>query len=137
MTDVHTPKQRSKNMSAIKGRGNATTELRLIKLFRNNKVKGWRRHYDKLLGKPDIVFLNKRIAVFTDGCFWHGCPKCYVKPESNKKFWINKVHRNRERDKKVNKELRKRDWKVLRIWEHKLLKSPDTVHERVIKFLKK
>lgn len=70
--------------------------------------------------RPDFVFREKKVAVFVDGCFWHGCPKCYIRPRQNQKFWDAKFATNHERDRKVNKALKAAGWKVLRIWEHEL-----------------
>lgn len=121
--DVFSRRERSRIMSRIRSRGNAATELRLIELFRAHKVTGWRRN-QKLFGKPDFVFHAKRIVVFVDGCFWHGCPRCYRRPLSNRKYWDTKVLRNRERDRRVKKALQKLGWRVARIWAHEL-KKPD------------
>lgn len=82
-------------------------------------ITGWRRD-SKLQGKPDFVFPKPRIAVFVDGCFWHGCPKHGTKPKTNAAFWRKKIARNRERDREVGQALRQRGWRVLRIWEHEL-----------------
>lgn len=119
MPDVFTKEKRSEVMSRIRGKGNRRTEGVLLKLFREEGMTGWRRHL-KLPGKPDFTFRKERLTVFVDGCFWHGCPKCYRAPKGNRKFWENKVSRNRERDREVNRVLRIRGWRVLRIAEHSL-----------------
>ena len=119
MPDVFTKSKRSAVMSAIRSRGNRGTELRLLALFREHGVTGWRRQLP-LPGRPDFAFPKAKVAVFTDGCFWHGCPRCYRRPQTNKKFWDAKIARNRERDREVARELRKRGWRVVRIWEHAL-----------------
>jgi DNA mismatch endonuclease (patch repair protein) len=119
MPDVFTKEKRSEVMSRIRSKGNKRTEGVLVKLFREEGMTGWRRHL-KLPGKPDFTFSKERLAVFVDGCFWHGCPKCYRPPKGNRKFWETKVSRNRERDREVNRELRIRGWRVLRISEHSL-----------------
>ena len=121
MPDVFTKAKRSDVMSRIRGSGNKDTELALIKLFRQHRITGWRRH-QKVFGKPDFSFREKRLAVFVDGCFWHGCPRCYSRPKSNRKFWDAKIARNRERDREVTLELRRLGWRVIRIWEHDLAK---------------
>ena len=119
MADIWNKEKRSEVMSRIRSQGNKATELRLISIFREARITGWRRK-QPLLGKPDFVFRQQRLAVFVDGCFWHGCPKCYRRPSSNQAFWDEKVQRNRKRDRRVTRELRKADWQVLRIWEHQL-----------------
>lgn len=82
MTDIWNKEKRSEVMSRIRSQGNKVTELRLISIFREARITGWRRK-QPLLGKPDFVFRQQRLAVFVDGCFWHGCPKCYRRPSSN------------------------------------------------------
>lgn len=119
MVDFLTPAKRSMLMSLIRGSGNKDTELRLIAIFRVHGITGWRRNY-KLPGKPDFVFLSQRLAVFVDGCYWHGCPIHYRRPKSNRKFWDAKIARNRQRDREVNRLLKAKGWRVLRIWEHAL-----------------
>lgn len=114
-----TVEQRSRNMAAVRGRGNASTELVLARLFRKNRITGWKRHA-AVFGRPDFVFIKQKIAVFVDGCFWHGCKKHRSVPESNKKFWTGKLKQNRLRDRKVTIVLRKRGWRVIRVWEHEL-----------------
>ena len=122
MPDVFTKEKRSEVMARIKGKGNKRTEGVLVKLFREEGIIGWRRHL-KLRGKPDFTFRSERLTVFVDGCFWHGCPRCYRAPKGNRKFWESKISRNRERDREVNRELKKRGWRVLRIAEHSLRKK--------------
>jgi len=119
--DVFSRRERSRIMSRIRSRGNAATELRLVELFRAHKITGWRRN-EKLLGKPDFVFRERRVAVFVDGCFWHGCPRCYRQQLSNVKYWGAKILRNRQRDRIVKKALQKLGWRVVRIWAHELKK---------------
>lgn len=111
--------QRSKNMAAVKSRGNKSTELKLVALFRKNKITGWRRHYKRLKGTPDFAFPKHKLAVFIDGCFWHGCKQSKL-PTSNRSFWKKKITSNKERDRRVNKNIRAKGWKVVRIWEHEI-----------------
>nr|BDD46570.1 very short patch repair endonuclease [bacterium] len=119
MADVFTKQKRSEVMSRVRGKGNLATELKLIKLFRKYGITGWRRNYN-LYGKPDFVFLDKRVAVFVDGEFWHGHPKLGQIPKSNREFWARKIERNKARDRIVNRTLKKRGWVVVRIWQHQL-----------------
>lgn len=81
-------------------------------------VRGWRKNFAAIQGKPDVVFLKKRIAVFVDGCFWHGCPACYRQPNSNKDYWKNKITRNVARDRFIDNILREQGWILVRVWEH-------------------
>jgi DNA mismatch endonuclease, patch repair protein len=119
MPDVFTKSKRSQVMSQIRSHGNKDTELALIKLFREHGITGWRRH-QAVFGKPDFVFRKPRVAVFVDGCFWHGCPKHCNSPANNAVFWRKKLDGNGARDRRVNRALRRSGWRVLRIWEHDL-----------------
>lgn len=119
MADVFTKTKRSEVMSRIRGRGNKGTELALVQIFRAHRFTGWRRH-QAVFGKPDFIFPKLRIAVFVDGCFWHGCPQHATMPQSNGEFWRKKLETNKKRDRLVGRTLRKAGWRVLRIWEHDL-----------------
>ncbi|HEX9596451.1 MAG TPA: very short patch repair endonuclease, partial [Anaerolineales bacterium] len=119
MADVFDLKKRSEVMAAIRSRGNRDTELKLAAIFRTHGISGWRRHQN-LPGRPDFVFRRERLAVFVDGCFWHGCPIHGRKPDSNRDYWLPKLLRNQARDRAVSRELRRRGWTVLRFWEHDL-----------------
>jgi DNA mismatch endonuclease (patch repair protein) len=132
MPDIFTKAKRSEVMSRIRGKGNKRTEGVLVQLFRDEGIIGWRRHL-KLPGKPDFTFRKERLMVFVDGCFWHGCPKCYRVPKENRKFWEEKISRNRKRDRKVNRELQNRGWRILRIAEHSLRKKTDPVFFRALR----
>jgi DNA mismatch endonuclease, patch repair protein len=119
MADVFTIEKRSAVMSRIRSQGNKDTELRLISLMRAAGITGWRRN-GTLPGRPDFVFRVERVVIFVDGCFWHGCPRCYRCPRSNRKYWRAKVDRNRRRDRQITRLLRRGNWQVVRIWEHQL-----------------
>lgn len=110
---------RSDIMRSVKSSGNKSTELMLIDYFKKSKISGWRRNY-KLEGKPDFVFPKSRVAIFADGCFWHGHNCRNLTPKSNQAYWQNKIERNKKRDKNINKTLRAKGWKVIRIWECKI-----------------
>jgi DNA mismatch endonuclease (patch repair protein) len=85
------------------------------------RLKNWRKNADDMVGKPDVVFSQEHIAIFIDGCFWHGCPHCDRKlPQTNREYWERKIHRNIELAKQYNRKLKKAGWKVLRIWEHEI-----------------
>ena len=133
MADVLSKKKRSAAMAAVRSRGNKQTELVLAKLLRANRITGWSRH-PSLLGKPDFVFRRHRLAVFVDGCFWHGCPSHCRMPSSNQTYWRPKIAGNKARDTLVVAALRKRGWRVLRIWEHEL-KKPSRCLARVLRSL--
>ena len=114
--------ERSRTMRAVKGRNNASTELRMVRILKSKAITGWRRH-QSLPGRPDFAFRAKRVALFVDGCFWHGCPRCYRAPKSRASYWSQKVEANRKRDKRANAQLRAAGWKVIRVWEHDMSRS--------------
>lgn len=143
MSDVFSTAKRSQVMSRIRGSGNKDTELRLITIMRAHGVTGWRRG-SKLTGKPDFVFSKLpasprlptslselrrtgrrtgKLAVFVDGCFWHGCPKHFIKPTNKAAFWRRKIAANRARDLRVSRTLRAKGWRVVRVWEHELTRK--------------
>lgn len=106
-------------MARIRSTGNKETELEMIRLFREGGIIGWRRNWP-LPGRPDFVFPKARLALFVDGCFWHGCPIHGRQPTSNSDYWTVKLERNRQRDREVNRRIRVLGWKVIRIWHHEL-----------------
>ena len=147
MPDVFTRKKRSEVMSRIRSRGNKETEITLMGILRRHKISGWRRHaVIRVRGlrarrsrtaargaadaiaplplhqavRPDFVFRAARLAVFVDGCFWHACPRHSNLPVNNRAFWRKKLAVNRNRDRLVNRTLRRLGWRVVRIWEHEL-----------------
>lgn len=111
---------RSRVMASVRSTGNRSTEKRLRYALIRAKVKGWRTQAKDLAGVPDFIFDKEQIAVFVDGCFWHGCPRCFRRPSSSRKYWDEKVTRNKARDKRVAAKLRRAGWSVIRIWEHSL-----------------
>jgi len=133
MTDVLTPKQRTYNMSRIQGK-NTTPEIKLRKLLFATGIRGYRIHHN-IPGKPDIVFVKKKIAIFIDGCFWHKCSVCFQEPETRKEFWMKKIQSNIDRDKKVNEQLKNEGWTVIRIWEHEIKKEPEKAVTEIIALL--
>ena len=122
MADVYDKATRSSVMSKVRSKGNKSTELRLIEIFHEYGISGWRRNYP-VKGRPDFVFQSKRIAVFVDGCFWHGHDCRNTRPKDNEEFWAAKRERNMARDKTVSETFQQRGWTVLRIWECELKKK--------------
>jgi len=116
--DNLTKNQRRKNMQNIRS-ANTKVELLLAKELKKRKVY-FARNVKTITGKPDFVFRRKKIAVFVDSDFWHGHPARCIMPKSNCDYWNDKIKRNKARDRKVNKELNSKGWKVVRIWEHNL-----------------
>jgi DNA mismatch endonuclease, patch repair protein len=148
MSDVFTQAKRSEVMSRIRSTGNKDTEQKLAGLMRAAGITGWRRQVklrvktwrgEKSRGgqeegakvnagkalqvRPDFVFRAQRVAVFVDGCFWHGCPRHATRPRQNRAFWDAKLARNKARDRAVTRGLKRAGWTVLRIWECALVKS--------------
>lgn len=117
--DTVTPDKRSWIMGRVKSKGTESTELKIVKILKERGLKGWRRNA-VLPGKPDFVYPKLRIAIFVDGCFWHGCKKHCRLPSSNREYWIAKIAKNKARDKKISKELKLLGWVVIRIWEHEI-----------------
>jgi len=122
---------RSQLMSRIRSKGNRTTEQRLATLLRKACLTGWRRHRP-VLGNPDFVWPKARVAVFVDGCFWHGheCGK-NISPRTNVEAWRDKIRRNRARDQRVGRSLRQQGWRVVRIWECTLAQRPESCIRRI------
>jgi DNA mismatch endonuclease (patch repair protein) len=117
-------------MSAIRGKGNKTTELVVRMSLVRSRVSGWEMHPNDIKGKPDFYFRTQRAAVFVDGCFWHGCETCGHTPHTRSEFWKAKFERNHARDLATVVALSKSKIKVLRVWEHQL-KTPEGIREVV------
>ena len=128
MTDIFNEKKRSEIMKKVRSNNNKSTELKLIKIFQENGIKGWRRNY-QVKGHPDFVFLPKKVAIFVDGCFWHGHDCRNTRPKDNEAYWQKKRARNIEHDKQITELFENRGWTVLRIWECELKKcnQPSTI----------
>lgn len=136
MADVFNKEKRSEIMRTVKSSKNKSTEEKLIAYFKENSITGWRRNY-KVYGKPDFVFPKLRIAIFADGCFWHGHNCRNTRPEQNKEYWQNKIARNMVRDADVTKHLEKLGWRVIRIWECELTKKKRMLLEEKLSVLLK
>jgi DNA mismatch endonuclease, patch repair protein len=120
MADVMSKEQRSRCMSRIRGK-DTKPEITVRKALWGRGHR-YRLQYE-LPGRPDFVFVQAKVAVFIDGCFWHRCPKHFVRPKSNRAFWLRKLNGNVIRDRKINRELKKLGWEVVRCWEHQVEKS--------------
>jgi DNA mismatch endonuclease, patch repair protein len=129
MPDVVSKAKRSQIMAAIRSKGNKATELKLVSILRAAGITGWRRH-KPVLGRPDFVFPNHRLAIFVDGCFWHGCRWHCRMPQDNREYWEQKIQGNAIRDAQTNRLLKALGWQVLRIWSHSLRESK-IVAERI------
>lgn len=136
MSDVFDKKARSEIMRAVKSKNPKSTELTLIKLFKENHIIGWRHSYN-VKGHPDFVFLKERLAIFVDGCFWHGHDCRNTRPADNAEYWAKKRARNMQHDKEVTELFERRGWTVIRIWECELRrKNMDQTVQRIATALK-
>lgn len=129
MVDVFSKRKRSEIMSSVR-HYDTKPELTVRKLLWKTG-KRYRTHPSDVLGKPDIVHRGKKLAVFIDGCFWHGCKKCHSIPKSNNKFWRNKIEYNKKRRIKVKKGLTKEGWIIMEFWEHDAIKKPQYVADKI------
>lgn len=132
--DVLTKEQRSYNMSRIRGKDTKPEILLRKSLWK--KGFRYRTHY-KLPGKPDVVFVARKIAIFVDGCFWHGCPVHGVRPKTNAAFWEKKIQSAIDRDKKNKLLLEKDGWRVLHYWEHEIEEDLDGLIKELVRLLNK
>ncbi len=122
--DTVSVKRRSEIMSRVRSRGNRSTEGRFCAALSSLRVRGWTK-YPNVAGKPDLSFNHEKVAVFLDGCFWHGCPKCKRGlPKSRRHYWKPKIEGNVIRDRVVTNHLRHHGWSVIRFWEHEITESP-------------
>jgi len=132
--DSVSKRKRSEIMGLVRGKGNKSTELAVRAIFKRLSLTGWRSHLHSIPGKPDFAFPKIKLAVFVDGCFWHGCPACARnKPRTNAGFWRKKIAANICRDKSVNRQLNRLGWRVLRIWEHSVAKKVSLIENRLSK----
>ncbi|MFC1806051.1 very short patch repair endonuclease [Planctomycetota bacterium] len=115
---------RSRIMTSIRSKGNRSTERRLRMLLVRSGISGWRLLPEGVAGNPDFIFPDLALAVFVDGCFWHGCPRCGHRPSSNRKYWNAKLDRTKARDRRLRAKLRRQGWSVIGVWEHEL-RQPD------------
>ena len=132
MADVFSKEVRSEVMKKIRSKGNKTTELKMIEIFKENGISGWRRYYP-VIGHPDFVFLKQRVAVFVDGCFWHGHDCRNTRPADNAEYWELKRRKNIEHDKAITSLFQNRGWTVIRIWECELKKkNRDNLYKKLL-----
>lgn len=104
-------------MSRIRAK-NTKPEILLRRALWKAGIRGYRLHWKKAPGRPDICFPDKKIAIFVHGCYWHRCPYCKPSmPKTHRKFWKEKFRKNKERDERKVKTLKKEGWKVLTVWE--------------------
>lgn len=119
--DKRSPTPKDANVSKVMSSNrpkNSKPEMCLRKGLWSSGVRGYRIHYKRLLGKPDITFISKKIAIFVHGCYWHRCPYCKLElPKHNTSFWKQKFEQNVKRDNKKTEQLKKMNWEVITLWE--------------------
>lgn len=125
---------RSQQMARIRGRDTSPERILRQELWRTGLR--YRLQVKTAGGRPDLVFPKARVAVFIDGCFWHGCPEHYVRPRTKDEFWSAKLRENVERDVKQTAELEQGGWRVCRLWEHEVWEDPLGAARRVAEAVK-
>src|SRR5437762_13316198 len=135
--DDRTTQQRSATMAAVKSQNTRLEREFLDEISRDIRRK-LNLHPTDLPGRPDFVHRRSKVAIFIDSCFWHGCHLHLRMPTANRTYWFAKISRNRHRDSRVNKELRKSGWLVMRIWEHSLTnpRARKWWHTRIVNQIK-
>ncbi len=131
--DTVNKETRSRVMSTVRSK-HTRLEESFATLLEKAGVKGFTRYAQDLPGTPDFAFLETKVAVFIDSCFWHGCPQHLRKPNSNQEYWKPKIANNINRDARTDAALQAIGWTVIRIWEHEL-KEPGTAVEKVLQAL--
>ena len=139
LRDGRAPVPRDPRVSATMSRIRAKhtgPELLVRKALREHGLTGYRLHYAKAPGRPDIAFVGRKVAVFVHGCFWHGCPHCQPRrPKTHTGFWNTKLDRNSERDAEKVKALKQAGWTVITLWECRVRKSVGRELGRVMRRL--
>jgi len=119
--DKMTRRERSALMAKVRSTGNRSTEIAVERTFQHHAITGWQKHAKEIIGTPDFFFPKTKLAVFVNGCFWHGCEKCKRNaPHRRRSFWLAKIRQNRRRDARVLRHLRRLGFRTLTIWEHSL-----------------
>ncbi|MEO8590533.1 MAG: very short patch repair endonuclease [Flavobacteriales bacterium] len=133
--DGRAPVPKDERTSATMSRIRATNtgpELAMRSALCARGIRGYRLHYAKVAGRPDIAFVGKRVAVFVHGCFWHRCPYCKRQgPKSNSAWWRKKLDANQLRDRRKQRQLRTAGWSVITVWECRLRSNPRAQADRV------
>ena len=132
MVDNLSKENRSKVMSSIKGK-HTKPELILRKIIWAYGAR-YRIHDKTVFGTPDISNKRKKIAVFIDGCFWHGCRTCYKEPTTNILYWGDKIKRNKERRRIVRNYLSSKSWTVIELWEHEIRDDPTKLIGKILSY---
>ena len=131
--DMFSPEERSWIMSRVRGKG-TSLERKLEHALADAGLE-YEKNASDLPGKPDFVFRSAKIAVFVDGCFWHGCPEHCRMPKTRADYWPRKIAKNRERAQAQAQMLAEIGWKCLRLWEHQVKKSLNECLETILQML--
>lgn len=131
--DTVSKQKRSEIMSKVRSK-DSVMEKTLRKELSKSGIR-YRKNVSKLKGKPDLAFTRKKVVVFLDSCFWHGCRFHCRFPTANRVYWKTKIERNKNRDKEVTKFYKEKGWTVLRFWEHQIKKNLDTTLKKIRSFL--
>jgi DNA mismatch endonuclease (patch repair protein) len=130
VADIVDKATRSRMMAAIKGR-DTKPEMALRRALWGMGVRGYRCHYRRAPGRPDVCFVGRKVAVFVDGAFWHGHPQYFTFGKSGEK-WDAKIRRNMERDAEVDEALAREGWRVVRLWDFEIGADPGAAVEKVL-----
>jgi DNA mismatch endonuclease (patch repair protein) len=122
---------RSRVMASITGKN--TLPERMLRHELSKRGARYRLHQRAIPGRPDISHSGRQIAIFVDGCFWHGCPKHYRQPKSRLEYWIPKLERNQARRRQVRSALATTGWKVIEVWECQIRENPTKVAGRLVR----
>jgi DNA mismatch endonuclease (patch repair protein) len=131
--DDITREQRRRCMSAVRSL-NTKPEIILRRTLWHNGIRGYRLR-SRLVGHPDLYFPGMKLAVFVDGCFWHGCRECKRIPSTRSEFWSRKISANRKRDRIVDSKLAQSGITVVRMWEHEVLDDPELCLKKIAAIL--
>lgn len=129
--DNLTPEQRKRNMKNIRSFGTKPEKI-IMRELRKRKIY-FAHHVKSIIGKPDIIFRRKKVAVFIDSDFWHANPDRFTMPKTNKDYWSTKISYNKQHDKEINDQLAQEGWFVIRLWEHDIYKNLDSCINTILK----
>ncbi|MBI2675766.1 MAG: DNA mismatch endonuclease Vsr [Candidatus Aenigmarchaeota archaeon] len=121
MADIFTKERRSEVMSRIRSKW-TKQEKAIHGILKSKKIR--HKMHPKIEGSPDLILKDRKVVIFLDSCFFHKCPKCYREPQTNRDYWLPKIQRNVNRDRRNTIILKKGGWKVIRIWEHEITSDP-------------
>lgn len=133
MADIFSKEKRSEIMSKIRGK-DTKVELAVFRELRSRGVY-FQKYYRTSAGSPDIALPRKKIAIFIDGDFWHGYRFFKNKSRLPEKYWLGKIEDNMRRDRRNRAKLKRMGWKVMRVWEHEVIKDFDKTMDKIILFL--